>query len=232
MLCAGLTVYSALRRSAAQQGQWLVVLGAGGGLGHLAVQLGSSKEMGLRVIGVDSREKEKLVRACGAEHFVDIGAFASGGLSSKDDGIRANGHHDDSEEVMTHHGNDRLAQEITGLCDEGLGAHAVLVCAASNDAYALASKILRFGGTMVCVGLPEGEDKPIAMLSPGNMVTNMWHITGSAVGSSEEAVDALQLAAKGAMTAQVQVEKMDALTQVFQAMHEHKLLGRVVLDLS
>lgn len=35
MLCAGVTVYSALRKSGAQSGDWVVLLGAGGGLGHL-----------------------------------------------------------------------------------------------------------------------------------------------------------------------------------------------------
>lgn len=33
MLCAGVTVYSALRKSSAKAGDWVVLLGAGGGLG-------------------------------------------------------------------------------------------------------------------------------------------------------------------------------------------------------
>jgi len=35
MLCAGVTVYSALRKSSAKSGDWVVLLGAGGGLGML-----------------------------------------------------------------------------------------------------------------------------------------------------------------------------------------------------
>jgi propanol-preferring alcohol dehydrogenase len=35
MLCAGVTVYSALRKSTAQAGDWVVIMGAGGGLGEL-----------------------------------------------------------------------------------------------------------------------------------------------------------------------------------------------------
>lgn len=35
MLCAGVTVYSALRKSNAKAGDWVVLLGAGGGLGTL-----------------------------------------------------------------------------------------------------------------------------------------------------------------------------------------------------
>lgn len=37
-----------------------------------------------------------------------------------------------------------------------------MVCTASNRAYAQALDFLRFGGTLVCVGMPEGESQPIA----------------------------------------------------------------------
>lgn len=48
----------------------------------------------------------------------------------------------------------------------GLGAQAVIVCTASNRAYAQALDFLRFGGTLVCVGMPEGESQPIAKSKP------------------------------------------------------------------
>lgn len=70
MLCAGVTVYSALRKSNTVSGEWVVLLGAGGGLGHLAVQI-AARGMGLRVIGVDQGSKKDLVMKSGAEHFID-----------------------------------------------------------------------------------------------------------------------------------------------------------------
>ena len=39
---AGVTVYSALRKSGAQAGEWVVLLGAGGGLGHLVREIPDS----------------------------------------------------------------------------------------------------------------------------------------------------------------------------------------------
>ncbi|TFK98277.1 GroES-like protein [Pterulicium gracile] len=58
-LCAGMTVYRAIKYSETTQGNWLVVPGAGGGLGHLAVQYARAR--GLRVIAVDTgAEKKKL----------------------------------------------------------------------------------------------------------------------------------------------------------------------------
>ncbi len=48
----------------------MVIMGAGGGLGHMAIQY--AKVMGMRVIAIDGgAEKEKLCLSLGAEHFID-----------------------------------------------------------------------------------------------------------------------------------------------------------------
>jgi alcohol dehydrogenase, propanol-preferring len=60
-----------LKECDARPGEWVAIPGAGGGLGHLAVQYAVA--MGLRVIGIDTgKEKEELVRRLGAEAFVDF----------------------------------------------------------------------------------------------------------------------------------------------------------------
>lgn len=71
ILCAGVTVYKALKESGAKAGEWVVIPGAGGGLGHLAVQYANL--MGLRVIAIDTgSEKEQLVKKLGAEKWLDF----------------------------------------------------------------------------------------------------------------------------------------------------------------
>jgi propanol-preferring alcohol dehydrogenase len=82
MLCAGVTTYAALRKSGAQPGQWVVVSGAGGGLGTVATSIGS-RGMGFRVIGIDMPAKKEAVLASGAEHFVDASAFDDGGIAKE-----------------------------------------------------------------------------------------------------------------------------------------------------
>ena len=57
LLCAGVTSYKGLKQTEARAGQFVTIIGAAGGLGHLAVQY--AKAMGLRVIAVDVG-KEKL----------------------------------------------------------------------------------------------------------------------------------------------------------------------------
>ncbi|KID63573.1 alcohol dehydrogenase II, partial [Metarhizium brunneum ARSEF 3297] len=207
LLCGGMTVYSALRRSQARSGQWVVVTGAGGGLGHLAVQL-ASRGMGLRVVGVDHASKADLVRSSGAEHFVDFTQFRK-----DDDGAGAG-----------------ITAHVKKLCG-GLGAHAVIACTASNEAYAQALGFLRFNGTLVCVGLPEHAAVAIATASPGAMVANQFTICGSAVGNRRDAIETLDFAARGVIKSHVRVEKMSELTRVFEEMDQGKLQGRVVLDL-
>ena len=69
-LCAGLTAYKAVKNSEVRVGDWMAVVGAGGGLGQYAVQIGLAR--GARVIGIDSGEqKRELITSFGAK-FVDF----------------------------------------------------------------------------------------------------------------------------------------------------------------
>ncbi|GAM85158.1 hypothetical protein ANO11243_031620 [Dothideomycetidae sp. 11243] len=199
MLCAGVTVYSALRKSNARGGEWVVMLGAGGGLGHIGVQM-AARGMGLRVIGIDQGNKEQIIRDSGAEHFIN---------------------HETSKSVAED------VQKVTG----GLGAHAVLVLTNANGAYAMGMDLLRFGGTLVCVGMPHGKMQPIATAFPQIMVAKELTIVGSAVGSRKDAMDTLDMAARGIIKTHFRTEPMDKLASVFEEMESGKLIGRVVLDM-
>ncbi|KEZ43629.1 Alcohol dehydrogenase 1 [Scedosporium apiospermum] len=71
ILCAGLTAYKGLKESEARPGQTVAIVGAGGGLGNMALQY--AKAMGLRIIAVDGgKEKGEACKALGAETFVDF----------------------------------------------------------------------------------------------------------------------------------------------------------------
>ena len=71
VLCAGVTAYKAVKNANIEQGQYMVVLGAGGGLGHLACQYGMA--FGAKVIGVDAGDaKRALVESYGLHDFIDF----------------------------------------------------------------------------------------------------------------------------------------------------------------
>lgn len=91
--------------------------------------------------------------------------------------------------------------------------------------------LLRFGGTMVCIGIPEGDMVPIARAFPQHLIAKAQKIVGVAVGNRQEAIETLELAARGIIKTHFRTEKMDKLTEIFEQMNEGKLHGRVVLDL-
>ncbi|OJI95883.1 hypothetical protein ASPVEDRAFT_122024 [Aspergillus versicolor CBS 583.65] len=71
VLCAGLTAYKAVLNTQIQPGNWLVVVGAGGGLGHLAVQY--ARAQGALVIGVDTGSgRREFVLGLGASEYIDF----------------------------------------------------------------------------------------------------------------------------------------------------------------
>lgn len=66
VLCAGITGYKGLKESGVRPGQTVAIVGAGGGLGSLALQY--AKAMGLRVVAIDGGdEKEAMCQGLGAE---------------------------------------------------------------------------------------------------------------------------------------------------------------------
>ncbi|RAK92996.1 alcohol dehydrogenase [Aspergillus costaricaensis CBS 115574] len=70
LLCAGIAMYSSIMKTKIRSGDWIVLPGAGGGLGHMGVQIAAKK--GLKVIAIDSGEKKKqLCLSLGAHAFLD-----------------------------------------------------------------------------------------------------------------------------------------------------------------
>lgn len=71
IMCSGSTIYCSLKESGLKPGDWAVFPGAGGGVGHMGVQL--AKAMGMRVVGVDGGDDKKdLCMKLGCEAFVDF----------------------------------------------------------------------------------------------------------------------------------------------------------------
>jgi D-arabinose 1-dehydrogenase-like Zn-dependent alcohol dehydrogenase len=68
-MCAGVTVYNALRHSGARAGEVVAVHGIGG-LGHLGVQY--ARQMGFATVAINrGNDKEALARQLGAHHYID-----------------------------------------------------------------------------------------------------------------------------------------------------------------
>jgi len=71
IMCAGVTAYKALKISDAIPGQWVAILGAGGGVGAMAIQYGQA--MGYRVLAIDvGKEKGEYCMSLQAEAYIDV----------------------------------------------------------------------------------------------------------------------------------------------------------------
>ncbi|KAH9478404.1 Alcohol dehydrogenase 3 [Psilocybe cubensis] len=196
ILCAGVTVYRALKYSESSPGDWVVLPGAGGGLGHLAVQY--AKYMGLRVIAIDGgEEKRKLCMALGAEQWIDY-------TQSKD-----------------------IVADVKKLTD-GRGAHCAVVTTASSSGYTQAIDYLRDNGHLMAVGLPAK-----ATLDASIFFTVFKSITihGSYVGNRQDAMEAINIAATGAVKCHYKLRKLSEISQVYDDLAKGKIAGRVVLSM-
>jgi len=68
-MCAGVTVFNALRSSGARSGDVVAVQGIGG-LGHLGVQY--ARRMGFETVALGrGKDKEPLAKKLGAHHYID-----------------------------------------------------------------------------------------------------------------------------------------------------------------
>lgn len=198
IMCGGVTAYKALKRSGVRPGQWVVIPGAGGGLGHFAVQY--AKAMGMRVIAIDGGEaKKELCEKLGAEVFIDY-------TKTKDA----------APEIMKH---------------TTYGAHAVIVFAATKEAYESAPNFLRPGGTVVAVGLPK-DPTVIAGATPLMMVLKRLNVVGSVVGTQKDVEEALDFTARGLVRPILTQGKLEDLNKLMGDMAKGNLVGRAVLQIA
>jgi D-arabinose 1-dehydrogenase-like Zn-dependent alcohol dehydrogenase len=86
LLCAGITVYNALRNSDARAGDLVAVQGIGG-LGHLGIQY--ARQMGFHTVAIGrGGDKQALAKKLGAHSYVDTSAGAPAQALQKMGGAR------------------------------------------------------------------------------------------------------------------------------------------------
>jgi len=151
LLCGGVTVYAGLKKANPNPGDWVLVAGAGGGLGHLATQF-ARNSFSCRVIAIDRPEKEDFCKEHGATEFLDFTK------------------HDDETLLAK-------VKEITG----GTGVHCVLVVTSSQKSYDQSVDYLRHGGSLICIGITEDEHNPIKGAVASKLIIKQAKIIGMIV---------------------------------------------------
>ena len=108
----------------------------------------------------------------------------------------------------------------------GGGAHGVLITAPSLIAFKQGVGMVRKRGTCVLVGLPPGEF-PVPLF---DVVANCITIRGSFVGTREDMAEALTFAADGKVKADIELQPLSAINDVFARLERGGVPSRVVLN--
>ncbi len=142
LLCAGITVYNALRNSDARPGDLVAVQGIGG-LGHLAIQY--AQRMGFRTVALSrGTDKRELALQLGADDFIDTEAEDAAERLSEMGGARV---------IVATAPNSQAMTSVLG----GLGRNGeLLIVAASNEPVEV-TPLQLIGGRQSISGWPSGH---------------------------------------------------------------------------
>jgi propanol-preferring alcohol dehydrogenase len=108
----------------------------------------------------------------------------------------------------------------------GGGAHGVLITAPSLIAFKQGVGMTRTRGTCVLIGLPPGEF-PVPLF---DVVASCITIRGSFVGTRQDMAEALAFAAEGKVKADIELQPLSSINQIFGRLEHGDVASRVVLD--
>lgn len=203
LMCAGVTVYAALKKCRLPPGGRVGIMGCGGGLGHLGLQF--AVKMGYKVVGVDNADGPlRLARG------LETGARIVDARS------------EEAEEVAKQVGLEDKKTERGHM-----GLDAVLILPESQRAFDYGVKLLRNHGKCVVVSFPTNGFQ----LSSQDVVFRDISVVGSLVGSNKILQEMLEFAAKYDVRAIVKPYALSKLNDLVDAYHQGGG-GKLVIDMS
>jgi len=204
---------------------------------HIPAHLGAREAAPLICAGITSYKGIKETRAQPGEWLVISGIGGLGHLGIQY--AKAMGLHVcavDIEESKLAHARRLGADATVNARDDdaiaaviratGGGAHGVLITAPSLGAFKQGVGMTRKCGACVLVGLPPGEF-PTPLF---DVVANCISIRGSFVGNRRDMAEALAFAAEGKVKADIELQPLSAINDVFRRLASGDVPSRVVLD--
>lgn len=203
LMCAGVTVYGALKRCGLQPGQRVGIMGCGGGLGHLGLQFAT--KMGLKVVGVDN-----------AEGPLNLARDLQTGARIVDARTET------AQEIVKSIGAE------DGKAEKGeIGLDAVLILPESQKAFNYGMQLLRNHGKCVVVSFPAQGFH----VASEDIVFRDISIIGSLVGSNKVLAETLDVAAKHQIKAVTKSFSLENLNQLVEEYHKGRG-GKLVVDMT
>lgn len=201
LMCAGATIYGALKKCRLSKGDLVGIMGLGG-LGHIGIQL--AKCMGLKVVAVDTRA-EPIRLAKSLQYPPDLPINAKE-LEAKD-----------------------AFKQISSVEKNTAwpGLDACIVATDSLPAFQYAADMTRKHGLVVVVGQPS-DPVPI---NYNAYIFRDIRVIGSLLASVSEAQEMLNLIADNKIEITVREYKLDQINQMVSDTHKEDMKGRFVVNL-
>jgi propanol-preferring alcohol dehydrogenase len=203
LMCAGITIYAALKRAKLQPGDRVGIIGAGGGLGHLGLQY--AIKMGYKVLGVDAADGPlQLARS------LDTGAKIVDARVEK------------AADIVQ-----QLGSEDSKKYTAEMGLDAVIILPESQEAFDYAMTLLKTHGKCVVVSFPEKGFH----ISARDVVFRDISIIGSLVGSNKTLREMLDFSARNGVRAVTGSYPLSKLNDLVEEYHRGKG-GKLVIDVT
>ncbi|OCT51770.1 Alcohol dehydrogenase [Cladophialophora carrionii] len=203
LMCAGITIYQALKRCNLQPGQSVAILGCGGGLGHLGLQFAT--KMGLRTVGVEA-----------SDQAIALAASLGTGAQIVDSRVQ------DADELAQQFRSSEHARH-----PRQMGVDAVIVLPESQRAFDYGMRLLRNHGTCVLVSFPRDGFR----VSANDVIFRDIAVVGSLIGSNRSLREMLEFAVQHNVRPVVKAFPFDQLNTLVESYH-HDDPGKLVLDIS
>ncbi|TKX26219.1 alcohol dehydrogenase-like protein 2 [Elsinoe australis] len=203
MMCAGVTVYQALKRCGLKPGQRVGIMGCGGGLGHLGLQF--AKAMGLKIVGVEAGDGPLKIA-----EGLKTGAKLVDARTQKVEDVVAD-----------------LGKEDGKTLRGEMGVDAVLILPESQRAFDYGIKLVKNHGKCIVVSFPSSGFH----FSCQEVVFRDIQIIGSLVGTAKTLRETVDFAAKHNVKSILQTYPLEKLNELVDKYHEGGG-GKLVVDLS
>ncbi|KAJ5556087.1 GroES-like protein [Penicillium frequentans] len=203
LMCAGLTIYAALRNCELQPGQRIAIIGCGGGLGHLGIQF--AHRMGLKVVGTDTSKGALDL----AQQLVKQSTIV------------------DATKVKAEDLLQEIGKEDTVFERGQMGCDAAIILPESQAAFDYGMCLLKDRGTCVVVSFPRNG----FTFSTQDVVFRHVSIIGSLVGSNRLLREMLTFTAKHGIKSTSKSFALSQLNELVEQ-HHSGVYGKLIVDMS
>ncbi|KAK7219138.1 hypothetical protein V2G26_007141 [Clonostachys chloroleuca] len=209
LMCAGLTIWSALQHERVKKAQRVGIIGAGGGLGHIGLQFAA--HLGKDVFAIDA-----------TDHAVELIRKVKTNLGEAGKRVQVSDARTEDPDVIRSKG-----QPVANVSPTEIGLDAVILLPESQKSFDMGMKLLRNHGTMVVVSFP--KDK--LAVSAHDLVFRDITLVGSLVGRNHQLREMLEFVVKYQVQVQVKTFPFDRLNELRGPTH-HGEGGKLVIDMT